>query len=477
MHRLILDNDGTNFFLQSMTDDIQGSIDHAVGMCPSSVTTYMLCAGAGTYLYPTKVGEVTPEIDLFPMIKYLHSAHRNGIDPFGMFLKALRKAGKETFITLRMNDVHNPTDPTAWNTSIFKKDHPEMVVDYEAVSAGTENWMAYCLDYSRPEVRKYYLSIIRELVEMYEIDGIQLDWMRFPRHLSGSPDEVWLKRDAITEFMVGAKEIINSSGRNILLSARIPSSLEGCRMVGFDIAEWTRLGSVDFLTASPFLTTDFAMPIGDMRAELADNPVPVYGCFEFGHGSQSHCPESLKAAALGMYDSGADGVYIFNFPCWVEYIASVPYHWLECLGEPYKCAEKPLLYSVSQNNHRLETDLPSQLPAALDAGESKDFTISIAHAAFPIKSASALIHSHENVSLLVNGEKTVDLCSLGRGGRTQLFVEYIDPAIPSDQMPVNEDCRLFQVHPSSLKPGINTLTICNKSDVPLIIGRINLGMW
>ena len=248
-------------------------------------------------------------------------------------------------------------------------------------------------------------------------------------------------------------------------------------MVGFDIAEWTRLGTVDFLTASPFLTTDFAMPIRDIRAELAGNPLPVYGCLEFGHGSQSHCPESLKAAALGIYDSGADGVYVFNFPCWVEYIAAVPYNWLECLGEPDKCAEKPLLYSVSQSSHRLETDLPSQLPAALKAGESKDFTISIAQTAFPIKSALVLIHSHKNVSLQVNGEKTVDLCSLGRSGRTQLFVDYIDPAIPLDQQPVNEDCRLFQAHPTSLKPGINTLTVSNTSDAALKIVRINLGVW
>lgn len=477
MHRFILDNDGSNFFLRAMSENIEECIIDAVGRCPASVTTYMLCPGAGTYLYPTRVGEVIAQTDMFPASKYLRGALEQGVDPFGMFLEALRKAGKETFITLRMNDVHNPNDPTDWNTPRFRKEHPDLAVDVDAVAANTDDWLCYCLDYSRCEVRDYFLAIIRELVEMYDVDGLQLDWMRFPRHLSGSSEEVWQKRCAITEFVSCARGVLNSSGKDILLSARIPTSLRGCRHVGLDIAEWTRLGLVDFLTAAPFLTTDFAMSIRELRAELGSNPVPMYGGIECEHSDhQSHCPESLRAAALGIYDSGADGVNVFNFPCWNEYLASIPYHWLVGMSDSQKCKEKPLLFSVTHSALRLGVDLPGQLPATLPIDAEVHLALHIPHAALPAKSVLVLVHSHGDVSLSVNGQETTDMSSTYQR-RSHLFVEFIDPNCAIYKQPRDEDCRVFRVHHSQLKPGTNDLSISNRSRDILIISRVNMGVW
>lgn len=41
--------------------------------------------------------------------------------------------------------------------------------------------------------------MIAEQVELYgnAIDGFQLDWMRFARHLSRTPEEVWEKREIV----------------------------------------------------------------------------------------------------------------------------------------------------------------------------------------------------------------------------------------------------------------------------------------
>lgn len=108
--RFLLDNDGSNIF-HNLTDNIEHDIAEAIQECPDNITTYLLCSGAGTYYFPTRVGAVDPRA------KGLLKAHADGKDPFGMFLSALRKAGKETFITFRMNDVHNPDDADEWNTS------------------------------------------------------------------------------------------------------------------------------------------------------------------------------------------------------------------------------------------------------------------------------------------------------------------------------------------------------------------------
>jgi len=467
IRRFLMDNDGSNFFQGTMTEDIQASIAEAVWECPANVTTYLLCSGAGTYYYPTKVGDVVPNAPL------LHAAHKKGLDPFGMFLEALKRAGKETFITYRMNDVHNPTED--WNLPRVRREHPDCIVDIGAVEANRAEWMSYCMDYSRPEVREYVLATFRELVELYDVDGIQLDWMRFPRHLSGSPEQVWEKRHFLTEFTSQVRSIIRRSGKRILLTARVPTSAAGRRHVGLDVAEWTRQGLVDFLVIHPFLTTDFVIPLQELRLELGSYPVPIYAGFDFGHGLQNHCPESLRAAALSLYDCGADGIYVFNFPCWQEHLAARPYHWLAGIEHPSTAARKPLLFSISCQHHRVpNVDLPGELPKPLPAGGGLTLSIHVPRLALPAARALFLVHSCGDIALRVNGSQVLELPTLRR---SELFAEYIDPERSKDYRPRRDDCRVFQAAPSLLRAGANELVLVNRSVKDLEIKRVNLGLW
>jgi hypothetical protein len=465
MRRFLLDNDGSNLFFR-LTDDVERDVEDAAAECPANVTTYLLCSGAGKFYYPTEVGDVMP-------IEPLLAAHRKGKDPFDMLLRALRKGGKETLITRRMNDVHDPEQD--WNLPRVRKEHPDWVVDAESVKAGKGDWMAYCLDYSRPGVRQEVLASICELVNRYEFDGLQLDWLRFPRHLSGTPEQVWEKRGIITGFTREVRELLDASGRKMLLAARVPASPAGCRHLGMDIAEWTRQGLVDFVVAAPFLTTDFVMPIAELRALMKDRPVPLYAGIEFQHGAQAHCPESLRAAALSLFECGADGIYLFNFPCWEEHIAARPYHWLADLDNPDKAARKPLLFSVSHALHRVpNVDLPGQLPLPVRAGESSELTLRIPEAALPVRRALWLVHSGGDISLSLNGQS---LPELPHHRRSELFVEYTGQEAPSEHRPPKEACRVFWAHPSLLRAGANSLTVRNASDRDLEIKRVNLGLW
>ena len=470
-HRFSLDNDGTNFFAHIMTDDVEDSIAAAVALCPAQVTTYFLCPNAsGKFYYPTRIGEVDPAT------QRLAALHKQGKDPFGLFLAALRQAGKETFITYRMNDVHGADDPNHLGTAEFKKQHPDFIVDPAAAADGLDGWMPYCLDYSRPEVRNYILSTIRELVDLYEIDGFQLDWMRFPRHLSGNPDEVWKKRDDLTEFTASVGEILRQKDPQIQLSARVPTSPAGCRHVGIDLEAWCREELVDFVVAAPFLTTDFHMPIQELRQHMGDRPVPVYADIEFGHSSQIHCPESLRAAALGLFAAGADGLYIFNFPCWTEYIGAPPYHWLENLDTPERASGSPLLFSVSHQLDRIPAvDLPGQLPAILPIGGGLEIHLHIPETALPARRLLILVDSGSDFTLKINNGEALELPALRRA---ELFAEYIPQEDQGDsQRSFNTECRLFQAAPSYLRGGLNTLSMYNTATHDLNITRINLGIW
>ncbi len=476
MHRFLLDNDGSNFFCHTMGDSVEASIAEAVADCPSEVSTYLLCAtGAGKFYDPTQVGEVVVE-DYAKVGREgrLQELHTRGQDPFGLFLQALRRAGKETFITYRMNDVHHADQPDHPAIPAFRKAHPEMIVDHPAVLAGKADWMAYCMDYTHTAVREYILATLAELIDRYEVEGLQLDWLRFPRHLSGKPEEVWEKREILTEFTARVRELIKRSGKPMLLAARVPTSPDGCQRVGLDIGAWTARGLVDFLVATPFLTTDFSMPIRQLRASLGLHPVPLYADIEFGHSNQVHCPESLRAAALGLLAGGADGIYLFNFPCWTEYLGSRPYHWIGDLSEDARAVQKPLLFSVPHRLWRLpHIDLPAQLPASLPAGGSLSLSLSLPAAALPARRALVLVHGGGDLGCSLNGQPLAELPYLRR---TELFVEYRDEALKA-HWPAAADCRLFQAEPSLLRPGENHLLLNNSAGAELELRRVNLGLW
>jgi len=464
--RFLVDNDGNNLFA-NLSENFERDIEEAVEEFPDNVTTYLVCPGSGTYYFPTQVAGVDPNATR------LIQLHAEGKDPFGIFLRGLRKRGVETFLTFRMNDVHNPKDIAGWNIPRVRIENPDCVVNLEAVQNGSDYWLDYCLDYSRQEVRDYFSEIFHELVDGYELDGVLLDWMRFPNHLSGTAQQVWEKRTFITDFIAQLRDLLNQSG--IKLSARIPTSADGCKRLGLDIGEWSRKKLVDFLVASPFLTTEFWMPIDGIRREIDSDTMPLYGAFDFNHATQDHCPESLRAAMTSIYDLGCDGVYVFNFPCWTERIAANPFDWLEGLDDPENARKKPLLFSATHGNFRVaEADLGWALPKNVEAGESVDVTLYLPQTALPARRARLLLYTGGDVAVRVNGAETEDL---PHRRRLNLFLESFCEANLQGKSFTRDDCRVLRFDPNALRAGANTVTIENLAGKPLEIYRVNLGLW
>jgi hypothetical protein len=416
--------------------------------------------------------------EVFPKCEGLLSAHAEGKDPFGDFLRAMKQTGREMLITYRMNDVHGATDPSHPGASSFKRQHPEFMVNPGA-DGSTGGWMDYCLDYARPEVREYYLRTIRELIELYAdtIDGIQLDWMRFPRHLSGPQEQAWAQREALTEMTQGVKEALRASGRKLLLGARIPSNLPGCRNLGTDIAEWTRRGLVDYLVATSFLNTDYYMPLSELREEIRPSAVPIYTDIEISHcNRQYHNPESLRAVALSHYDCGSDGLYVFNFPCWTQLLPARPYHWFEGLESPEGAGRKPLLFSATHRRVRIGgIDLPGLLPRPIKPGETLEVPIYLPERAFPFWRALVLVAAGGDVAVDVNGRQAQENPYLHR---SVLFVEH-SPRYEKDDPEANlgENCRVFHAKPDCWTPGWNSVRVRNTSEEQREARRVNVGLW
>jgi len=470
MRRFILDDDGTNF-TKGLGEDVAGAVAETVRECPPEVTTYMVCSAAGQCLWPTRVGLVSPK---YPG---LIAAHQRGLDPLGMRLTALKEAGKETFITFRMNDVHNPTEADGWNTPRIRRDNPDCIVGMDEVQAGKAGWMSYCLDYTRQDVRDYVLALIEEQIHRYgdTIDGLQLDWMRFPRHLSGTPDEVWQKRGIMTQFMTDVRHLLSTAKKPILLCARVPTTLAGCRHIGMDIEAWARHRLVDMLIVCPFLTTDWQLPINEFRDLLGGAAIPVYAGFDIGFGPQVHFPESLRGICTSLYECNPDGLYLFNIPCWIERLAARPYHWLTGLENATTAAAKPLLFAVNHKRSRVAgVDQPAVTPADIAPGASVIIPVHLPAAALPTWRAICLVDSGGDLTLEVNGSPAP---MYPEPYRSEIFIEFVNHYRPKTLRSLPENCRHFRVDAASLRPGTNDFTFSNPTGDMRLLDRLNLALW
>ncbi len=467
--RFILDHDGHAQF-STLTTDFRADLDEEVQEIPANVTTFLLCCGAGRFYFPTKVGLVDPNL------KQLLAEHAKGNDPFGYFLEKLHASGRETFITYRMNDVHNPTAENGWNLPLVRLQHPDAIARPEAAARNDAEWMNWSLDFSRPEVQTYVRAMLTEVVERYAntIDGLQLDWMRFPRHLSGVGDEVWAKRQFLTQIVEMARELTKKHG--LKLAVRVPSTPHGCRVIGVDVADWSRRGLVDFVTVSEFLDTDFQMPIGEFH-EMCGPAMPIYASIEIEHGWQQHCAESLRGAATGLYACGADGLSLFNFVGHAEF-GVVPYEWLAGLESPASAARKPLLFSVPVNKYRKEMDQQGLLPVQVPAHSTVTLPLTVPAAALPAWRARILVAADAPIGVALGGHALEYIPTLHP---SELFLEYTPPVNSfsniSSHRPLRDQGRLYRFDSRLLQPGANTLELRNDSDNSIEVGRINLGLW
>ena len=156
--------------------------------------------------------------------------------------------------------------------------------------------------------------MVREHAERYDFDGYQID---FARHLPVLPvGQQWEMRDSVTDLMRQVRAMLQEvsavKNKPLLLSAKVPRSLEVCRSDGFDVVRWVQEGLVDMLTVG---SRSFDVDLEGYRAALGPS-VKLYACFDDHHASDAyhHPPvEVFRGMASAWWRQGADGIVTFNW--------------------------------------------------------------------------------------------------------------------------------------------------------------------
>jgi len=250
------------------------------------------------------------------LVRKMLSLKEQGVDYPARVLARTREAGVAAWISLRMNDVHcqdneaHPIHCELW------RHNPRLR------RQGDTGYFAKAFDYAHAEVRDHYLALIEETLERYDIDGLELDFMREP-YLSSRGEEQ-SGREVLTAWLRGVRARLQAEaakrGHAIQLGVRVPSRPEVAERFGLDPVTWAREGLIDLLVPTPrWASIEFDIPISAWRDLLADTSVLVAGGLEIncrphrGAGQHRVTPAQARGAAAQVLADGADGIYLFNY--------------------------------------------------------------------------------------------------------------------------------------------------------------------
>ncbi len=244
-----------------------------------------------------------------------------GLDPYTIWIARCREKGVTPWISMRMNDVHSVDENDNFMHSTFWRQHPEC---WRVPNGSPSPWVNRAMNYARPEVREHHMAFVRELLERYDADGLELDWMRFGYHLA--PGREREEHGFLDQFVEEARSLVKQwsvkRGHEIQLAVRVPAHPDAATGLGMDAITWAKNGWVDLIIPCPFWTSsDFDIPVelwrerlGDVAQRVAIAPGVEYNSRPWSGGAPvANDLAALRGFAASAWYRGAENLYLFNW--------------------------------------------------------------------------------------------------------------------------------------------------------------------
>ncbi len=284
-------------------------------------------------------------------------------DGLRMSSEFARANGLETIWTLRMNDIHDASTPAF--LSKWKQQDATRVMSTldEAKQYNDRRRLWSLVDFEHPDVEPRLLEIVEDVLVNYDVDGIELDFLRAPCYFrstyEGKPTTA--KQTAILTRLVSKISSLvrrqgELQGKALLLAARVPSTPALCRYIGIDIHSWLAEKHLDLLVAGGGYVT-FDLPLAELLALAREHDVPFYPAisqsglmYRSPRGTGTKQPrEAWYGVASRHLAQGADGIYTFNlFPGpGSDEDRTYARDILAKLGSPQKLRDADIMYGIS----------------------------------------------------------------------------------------------------------------------------------
>ncbi len=430
-----------------------------------------------------------PEKEISGWPRMFWETKKKNVDPFAVCIARCRADRLSPWISVRMNDHHYFDIPSRINRLWL--DHPELRT---RPPHGLFN-------YGKQEVRDYYKAFIQEVLDTYDVDGIELDWMRtqtlFP------DDKVADGIPLISQFMREVRALAEAKARErrhpIRIAVRVPVTPEIGLRYGLDAVAWAKEGLTDMVVLSNWFTpTNNDVPVERWKQAIGPS-----GCLIVPGADAALClaqnktlkqmngtVETMRGWAASAFSRGADAVYIFNnfmIPYKTQTVSpdgKVTYssdrpEALRELGSLATSLGKPRTHVLTFTAPDLQPE-PKE-PRSLPTGEAKAFDL---HIGPKPEGGRCTVHvgldagegvADAQLAVTVNGAACRALGDLPRDAR----YKYDNTRIWHVVKGVAETgarVLAFDVPPSALKDGYNTVAIANKAAKPLAMTWLELAL-
>ncbi len=391
-------------------------IDRVIDNVPVDIYT-IECALPDMCEYQTKAGEVVG-VRLGKEAEKKHQRLRGvralkveGTDHLSVYVDHLHSRNIKCLAEVRMSDTHHPLSADSHGCPLFTLEHQDWIIKRN------DGAPEVAMDYSVPEVREHRLAIIRELIENYDIDGIELNFNRWGKHFNRN--EAREKIPVMTFYVGKVREMLDAAGKikgkKLLLGVWMMSTVEECLNAGCDPEAWVKNSWIDFLVTGDYNCTVPDLPIEqfagfckgrcDLYAQMGDlcggvwrNKPVITGrglAQDPGKtGYASICLDNAEArgAAKNHYHWGADGIAFWNIACCTgsrgkktgpEQRARM-FEWMNQAIDPEKVDKNPRIYHYlplykgmeklkgSKKNYAVVEEMHS--PMGAKRGQVLDFT-------------------------------------------------------------------------------------------------------
>ena len=335
-HRFFFNEDDDHFFYtrgkldhEADEGDILRFIDQYAG---TGITDFLLNVNAQLSSYPSVSIESRPD-------KYVQKTENGvpvdysgdaalrafhglfcgkGIDFYAVAIRRLREHGIVPWLSIRMNDCHDNAKQTSPLLPEYWHRHPELKRIRHRPCIG---YFDRCWDYGEPEIRSRMLSYIRETMERYDPDGLELDFQR-EMFLFRIGHE-WENIPVLTGMIREVRSILDGAerkrGHRIRLSVRVCADPQAAFELGVDVAGWAREGLLDLVTAAPrWDTANFDMPVELWKRLLEGTKAELAACIEMCFRSswetpiRMSCTEHVYAQIAAYHSMGVQDLYLMN---------------------------------------------------------------------------------------------------------------------------------------------------------------------
>ncbi len=414
--RLLYSNDTTNItsctspwrkkgeaFRKEM---IEATVDEVSG---AGVDAHLLQPGLGMApMWPSKV------LPLAEHYAWIQERYKQGPDSFGkfvlgggdvvkVFIERCRQRGQAAFISFRMNDAHHkefvdpkpgakPGSSIGMSVTRFYAEHPEYRIKPGSLRGAdlVQNWAV-------AEVREQKFALIRELCENYDLDGLELDFLRFYSFFRTEETTREQRCGIITGFVRDVRALLDRTtrnGRRRWLCARVPCYLSALDLLGLDLPALVDAG-LDMVNASAHYFTTQQHDLAAIRSKVPGAALYFEMCHSTWNGPKLSdgydvfpfrraTPEQLHTAAHLAYARGADGMSLFNFAYYREHggagrgpFSEPPFAALKDLRDAASLAARPQHWFIAAG-WRAPGARPTQVPRDVVHGKPAVFVLDLA---------------------------------------------------------------------------------------------------